>query len=309
MDYLELIDPELRDNAKCVPFNRFIVGTGNIYQGVAWHMLKCPSGIKEETLVTEGYQGRRLKTSVFSPAEAENELPALIYAHGGAFVYRPSEYHKKLAWIYAKRARCKVFFVYYHLSPRYKYPAAYEDILSVYKYVLSHAGELGVDPERIGIGGDSAGASLAALVSNRYEQEKVRMPRFQMLVYPLTDADMTTDSMKQFTDTPQWNSTYMEPAWKYYCGKDRNLRYKATPMHCSLPGVIPDTYIETAQFDCLHDEGILYAEKLREAGAKVEINETKGTFHGYDIAMDAQIVKDNVKKRLSFLRRGFKETT
>ena len=305
MDYLELIDPELRDSAQSIPFNRVIVATGNLYQDVSWRRCKCPPDIKEELIETTGYQGLSLKTSIFSPAEAEGRLPALIYAHGGAFVYKPAEFQKQLACIYAKEAQCKVFFTHYHLSPRHKSPAAYEDVLSLYKYVLSHAEELGVDPDRIGLGGDSAGASLAALISTRYEQENVGMPRFQMLVYPLTDDNMETESMKQFTDTPQWNSSSMERMWEFYCGKDLELRHQAVPMHYPLPGVIPETYIETTQYDCLHDEGLLYGEKLKKAGADVEINDTKGTFHGYDMAIDTQIVKSNIEKRLSFLRKGF----
>ncbi len=305
MNYLELIDPELRKNTRTYPFNLFVVTSGNVFQEAAWRFSKCPPSIKEEVIAVEGYQGLPFKTTVFSPAGEKAHMPALIYAHGGAFAYKPAVYQKKLACIYAEEAKCKVFFAHYHLSPRYKYPAAYEDVLSLYRYVTSHAEELGVDADRIGLGGDSAGASLAALLCSRYEQEKVRMPRFQMLVYPLIDADMKTESVKQFTDTPLWNSRYTERMWRFYCGKDRELRYKASPMHCPLPGMLPDTYIETARYDSLHDEGILYGEKLKNAGADVEINDTEGTFHGYDVAVDAQIVRYNVEKRLSFIRRHF----
>lgn len=75
-------------------------------------------------------------------------------------------------------------------------------------------------------------------------------------------------------------------------------------MHGSLPGNIPDTYIETAEYDCLHDEGILYGKRLRESGANVEINETRGTIHGYDVILTAGIAVRNIKKRISFLRKG-----
>ena len=76
-------------------------------------------------------------------------------------------------------------------------------------------------------------------------------------------------------------------------------------MDSVLPKIIPDTYIETAEFDCLHDEGILYGKKLRRAGANVEINETKGTIHGYDVALNTQTVIKNIEKRILFLRKGF----
>ena len=307
MDYKELIDPELRKSAVSHPFNRGIITAGNLYQELDWRRTKVPAKMKEEMIETEGTRNLPVKSTVFTPSAAGGDMPALIYVHGGAFAYKAAAYQKKLAVIYAEKAGCKVFFPHYHLAPKYPYPAAYEDVLSLYRYVILHADELGVDRERIGLAGDSAGASIAALVCNRWEEEQLKMPCLQMLVYPVTDARMETDSMKRFTDTPQWDSRSNERMWSYYCGEDPELRRLASPMLCALPGEIPGTYIETTQFDCLHDEGLDYARKLEQAGADVEINETEGTFHGYDTVTDAQIVIRNIKRRISFLKGGFEE--
>ena len=307
MNYKELIDPELRKSANSFPFNPAIVAVGNLYQDLEWGRTKAPEGMEETEIVTEGTQNLSVKTTVFSMAGAQEEMPALIYVHGGAFAYKAAAYQKKLAMIYAKKAGCKVFFPHYHLAPKYPYPAAYEDVMALYRYVTEHARELGVDPTRIGIAGDSAGALLAALVCNRWEEENVKMPCLQMLVYPVTDARMETESMKLFTDTPNWDSRANERMWDYYCGKDGEKRDKASPMWCDLPSALPGTYIETTEFDCLHDEGQAYAEKLKQAGVNVEINETEGTFHGYDAAIDTQIVKQQIDRRISFLRSGYRE--
>ena len=307
MNYKELIDPELRKSANSFPFNPAIVAVGNLYQDLEWGRTKAPEGMEETEIVTEGTQKLSVKTTVFSIADAQADAPALIYVHGGAFAYKAAAYQKKLAMIYAKKAGCKVFFPHYHLAPKYPYPAAYEDVMALYRYVTEHARELGVDPARIGIAGDSAGASLAALVCNRSEEENVKMPCLQMLVYPVTDARMETESMKLFTDTPNWDSRANERMWDYYCGKDGEKRDKASPMWCDLPSALPGTYIETAEFDCLHDEGLAYAGKLKQAGVDVEINETEGTFHGYDAAIDTQIVKQQISRRISFLRSGYRE--
>ena len=249
----------------------------------------------------------QMETTLFSPDNVPEKktIPALIYVHGGGFAYETAPYQRELAIIYAKETGCRVFLPHYHLAPKYPYPTAYEDVLSLYRYVTGHADELGVDPERIGLAGDSAGASIAALVCNRWEKEKIKLPCLQMLVYPVTDADMKTDSMKRFTDAPQWDSRSNRRMWLYYCKEDPGLMHSASPMHCPLPRIMPGTYIETAQFDCLHDEGILYAGKLASAGTKVELNETEGTFHGYDTVIDAQIVKRNINRRVSFLKAGF----
>ena len=307
MDYKELIDPELRKSANSFPFNSGIVMVGNLYQDFEWGRTKGPEGMEEKEIVIEGTQNLQVKTTVFSMAGEQADMPALVYVHGGAFAYKAAAYQKKLAMIYAKKAGCKVFFPHYRLAPKYQYPAAYEDVMSVYRYVAEHAQELGVDPSRIGIAGDSAGASIAALVCNRWEEENVPMPCLQMLVYPVTDARMETESMKLYTDTPNWDSRANERMWDYYCGKDSEKRDKASPMWCDLPSALPGTYIETAEFDCLHDEGLAYAGKLKQAGVDVMINETEGTFHGYDAAIDTQIVKQQISKRLSFLRSGYRE--
>ena len=307
MNYKELIDPELRKSANSFPFNPAIVAVGNLYQDLEWGRTKAPEGMEETEIVTEGTQKLSVKTTVFFFFFSQADAPALIYLHGGAFAYKAAAYQKKLAMIYAKKAGCKVFFPHYHLAPKYPYPAAYEDVMALYRYVTEHARELGVDPTRIGIAGDSAGASLAALVCNRWEEENVKMPCLQMLVYPVTDARMETESMKLFTDTPNWDSRANERMWDYYCGKDGEKRDKASPMWCDLPSALPGTYIETTEFDCLHDEGQAYAEKLKQAGVDVEINETEGTFHGYDAAIDTQIVKQQIDRRISFLRSGYRE--
>ena len=303
-NYKDQIDPELWGNIRNFPYSMSLVAVGNIYQEAAYRKTEVPEGIGQKTMVISGTQGLAVRVDVFEPAGQEEPAPALIYAHGGAFSYKPDVYHKKLAYTYAAKAGCRVLFAHYHLLPKFPYPAAYEDMLALYRYAVEHADELGIDGSRIGLGGDSAGASLAALVSSRYEQEGLPRPCLQMLVYPMTDAQMQTESMKEFTDTPMWNARFTEKMWTYYCD-DPGERYSASPMHCDLPGDIPDTYIETAQFDCLHDEGILYAQKLKEAGAYVEVYDTKGTYHGYDAAIDAQIVQDQIAKRVAFLKRGF----
>ena len=204
------------------------------------------------------------------------------------------------------KAKCRVYFPDYHLTPKYPYPAAYDDVLALYKYIMENPEELGINNEKIGVAGDSAGGSIVALICNNYEHEGLKRPCLQMLVYPLTDINMQTDSMKKFSDTPLWNSKNNRRMWLYYC---TNLKaedtYGASPMHSSLPQIIPDAYIETAEYDCLHDEGILYGKKLQEAGANVEINDTVGTIHGYDFALNTKIATSNIKKRILFLKKGF----
>lgn len=306
MKYKDQIDPELRAIARKVPYNKAIILFANIYQTISFQFTRIPAEAAHRTVTVEGYQGLKFKTDVFEPSNVQEKLPCLIYVHGGAFSYKASSYHKKLACMYAMKAKCRVLFPDYHLLPKYPYPAAYQDVLALYKYVLEHSDEFQVDAERIGVAGDSAGGAIAALICSSYERYGLKPPCVQMLVYPGTDVTMRTDSMKRFSDTPLWNAINNKRMWSYYCGNLKGEeRYAASPMHSALPRVIPDTYIETAEFDCLHDEGVLYGEKLREAGANVEINETRGTIHGYDSAIHSEIARRNIEKRVSFLKKGF----
>lgn len=306
MKYKKQINSELRRIARNIPYNKAVIKCANIFQVISFHLTMVPKEVINRKMTIEGYKGLKFKVEIFEPSNVKEKLPCLIYVHGGAFSYRASAYHKKLACMYAMKVNCRVYFPDYHLTPKYPYPAAYDDVLALYKYIMEKSEEFGIDKEKIGVAGDSAGASIAALICNSYEQEDLKQPCIQMLVYPLTDVNMQTDSMKKFSDTPLWNSKNNKRMWLYYC---RNLKvedtYSASPMHSSLPQIIPDTYIETAEYDCLHDEGIMYGKRLREAGANVEINETKGTIHGYDSAINTKIAVNNIEKRILFLKKGF----
>ena len=304
MKYKKLIHPELRLIAIKIPYNKAMIQWANVFQAVSFHFTKTPKGVTNRSILIKGYQGLPFKTEIFEPSNVTERLPCLIDVHGGAFSYKASAHHKKLACIYAMKAGCRVYFPNYHLTPEYPYPAAYKDVLALYRYIVEHSEELRIDHTRIGIAGDSAGAALAALICNRYKLEGLNRPCVQMLVYPVTDAAMQTDSMKRFLDTPLWNAENNRLMWSYYCKNTEDI-HSASPMDSVLPKIIPDTYIETAEFDCLHDEGILYGKKLRRAGANVEINETKGTIHGYDVALNTQTVIKNIEKRILFLRKGF----
>lgn len=306
MQYKDKIDPELKRIARNIPYNRCIIKCANLFQVISCHCTLIPREIAYRSIEIKGYKGLTYKVGIFEPLRESGKLPCLIYAHGGAFSYKASAYHKKLAYMYAAGASCKVFFPDYHLTPKYPYPAAYEDVLALYKHLMEHAEEFGINAEKIGAAGDSAGASIAALICNRYEREGLKRPYLQMLVYPLTDITMQTESMKRYTDTPLWNSRNNKRMWAYYCrGLETEASYAASPMHSDLPQIIPDTYIETAEYDCLHDEGIQYGEKLQEAGARVEINETRGTIHGYDSAIETKIAVSNIEKRVLFLKDRF----
>ena len=120
-----------------------------------------------------------------------------------------------------------------------------------------------------------------------------------MLVYPVIDPKMQSDSMKKFTDTPMWNSKLNEKMWRIYSKGQKVFN----PLQADLSD-FPETYIETAQFDCLHDEGVNFADRLSKSGAKCELNETKGTMHGFDIKLQSSTTQSAIDKRIEFLNNA-----
>ena len=251
--------------------------------------------------------GEKIPCFVLSPRKLPQKAPCLIYLHGGGFVLEAASYHYRNAMRYAREVGCRVVFPLYRLAPRYPHPVFFEDCYAAFCWAYDRAETLGIDVQRMGIGGDSAGATLAAGVClmARERQHPVAF-RFQMLPYPFLDGRNSSDSCKQFTDTPMWNSTLSHRIGPMTRVDRTNPNYVwYSPVEAESFLGLPPAYIETAEFDCLHDDGILYANLLREAGIEVTLNETKGTMHGFDIATKAPTTLAAMEERIAFMKMHF----
>ena len=250
--------------------------------------------------------GGTIRALWYCPKDVGEHAPCLLYYHGGGFVLPAALYHYSLAKEYAQRAHCKVLFVDYRLAPRFPFPAAPEDCYLAYAWAAANAGDLSIDTSRMAVAGDSAGGALATVVCLMAKERGQLMPCGQMMMYPVTGIGMETESMKKYTDTPMCNSQDAEKYDKLYrpapsAGK---LEYASPIQAESLAGLL-SAYIETAEFDCLRDGGILYAERLRKFGVPVELHNTEGTMHGFDIVLDSPIVRNCVDRRTAFLKKIF----
>lgn len=247
-----------------------------------------------------------IRALLYSPMGINENAPCLVYFHGGGFVLPASPHHFQMVREYALRVSCKVLFVDYRLAPKHPFPAAVEDAFAAYSWLIDNASALSVDASRICVGGDSAGGQLATVVCLMTRDRGVAIPSGQMLIYPVTGRNMTTESMKQFTDTPLCNSEDIKKYHAYYISDPENeTSIYASPVHADSLEGLPPAYIETAEFDCLRDEGILYAERLKAAGTTVTLNNTLGTIHGFDIAKESAIVRECVTRRVEFLLNLF----
>jgi len=253
-----------------------------------------------------GYGGAQINIYIFEPKGNEGETPCLVYYHRGGFFFEGAGYHYRLAKEYAIQTPCKVAFVQYRLAPKHPHPTPAEDCFAALQWVFAHGEELHIDRGRIGVGGDSAGGALAAAVCQMARDRNLERPVFQLLVYPVTDRRMNSESNRKYTDTPMWNSRLSEKMWQGYVQDDSvaNIAY-ASPMEAESFDDLPAAYVETAEFDCLHDEGIDYAKALMQAGSEVTLNETCGTMHGFDIVQKAETAKAAVQARISYMKSQF----
>ena len=251
-------------------------------------------------------ENAKIRITLYTPADLDSSAPCLLYFHGGAFVLGDFGYMHERACRYAVSVPCKVVFVHYRLALRHPFPAGVEDCYQSLLWTRDHAAELGIDPDRIAVAGDSAGGALAAAVTLMAKDRNGPSICFQLLVYPVTDMSLTTKSMNEYDDTPGWNSRLSRQMWVHYLRNgDNGMQGYASPMHAADLSGLPPAYMETQEFDCLRDEGKAYAEKLAAHGVPVELNEILGTFHGFDLVLKSSLVQEALRRRIVALQRAF----
>lgn len=266
-----------------------------------------PKGVERRSAQFSSEDGTSVRLTLYRPAALDGKAPCLVYFHGGGFCVRDAGYIHRHAAQYAQGARCEVVFVHYRTADEAPFPVPFQDCYAALRWVWAHSGELEIDRERIAVGGDSAGGALAAACAMRMRDEGELRLCFQLLVYPVTDSRMETRSMKKFTDSPIWNAKLNRRMWELYLRDgDHGMPQYAAPMLAGNFVGLPPAYVEVEEFDCLHDEGIAYAQALSAAGVSVQLEDMKGTFHGFDSFWKADISRTAVEKRIEALRRGFR---
>ena len=211
--------------------------------------------------------------------------PLLLFLHGGGFVFGDVDTHDAPCRLFCHHAELDVLSVEYRLAPESPFPAAVDDARAALRWAHARAAELGVDPARIVIGGDSAGGNLAAVVSQLAVTDGGPAPVAQLLLYPATDRLSAWKSVKDFasgffltSDSIDWYYEQYVPEAKRLSG-DRDPR--VNPLHATdLRGLAP-ALVVTAGFDPLRDEGEAYAEKMSAAGNTVTLRRFGGQMHGF----------------------------
>lgn len=235
----------------------------------------------DTTILTEA---GNVDIRVVKPQHTEKKLPVILYLHGGGWILGGKESFDMLIKKLAVFTNSTVIFPDYSRSPEVQYPTALNEIYAVLEYIFQNPEEFNIDPERIAIAGDSAGANMATVTALRAINKNGPKILFECLFYPVTNSDMDTKSYDLFKDGPWLSKKAMEWFWEAYV-PDKKLRddIYISPLKAEEEDLskLPRTLIITAENDVLRDEGEAYARKLDSAGVDVLNVRINGTIHDF----------------------------
>jgi acetyl esterase len=212
----------------------------------------------------------------------EKNAPCLVFFHGGGWVIGDLDSHDVLCRDLANGAECVVIAVDYRLAPEHKFPAAMDDSLAALRWIAAHAAELGIDGNRLAVGGDSAGGNIAIYACMDSRDNKGPALCYQLLFYPSTDLGMLTEGYQRFTEGPAFNAITAKWFRDQYLRDENDMSdLRASPLRAANFSGLPPALIITAGLDPLAEEGKLYADKLTASGVPVSFHHLPGQLHGF----------------------------
>lgn len=227
----------------------------------------------------------QLRARRYQPPRAQtmSPRPMLLYLHGGGFVLGTLDGVDEVRRAITARSGWEVLSLEYRLAPEHPYPAALEDSLDTFTWLRESAGDLGIDPDLIAVGGDSAGGNLAAALCLSLRDRGLALPASQVLVYPAVDDRFARPSWTQFADAPLLTAADARWLWEQYVGSARqgDVDQYAAPMKAASLRGLPPALILTAEVDPLRDDAEAYAERLRNDGVPTTSIRHSGVFHGF----------------------------
>ena len=250
-----------------------------------------------------GPDGGDLPARLYMPRGTVGPSPLLLFIHGGGWVYGDLESHDGVCRYLAEHAGIRVLAVHYRLAPEHPYPAALEDCYAAYAWLREHAGDVGADPQRIAVGGDSAGGNLSIAVCLRAREEGLLQPAAQILVYPATDFSQRLPSRTMFGEGFYLSKEFMDRCEVAYVepGTDTTDPLLSPLQAKDLSG-LPPALVVTAGFDPLRDEGEAFARRVSDDGGRVVLSRHAGLIHGFfnmvGVSTSARRAVDEVVMRL-----------
>jgi acetyl esterase len=245
--------------------------------------LNAPKDVDTRDLQVDGAAGK-IGARLYTPAGAPATTPGLVYFHGGGFVIGDLETHDGHCRRLASYSGFRVLAVDYRLAPEHPFPASHDDALAATKWAFDHAAEIGFDPKKIAVGGDSAGGNLAASIAIDLKADPAHRLAYQMLFYPGIWPDEETESRKRM-DGPVLTRAAMEWFEKSLAALGHPHAHRAMLGSADVAGAAP-ALVVTAGYDPLQDEGRDYAKRLNAAGVKAQ------HIHYADLVHDFYIMGD-----------------
>jgi acetyl esterase/lipase len=222
-----------------------------------------------------------LPMRVYTPAGAA-PLPGVVYFHGGGWVIGSIRSHDVICRRLADAAGATVISVDYRLAPEHTFPAAADDCLAATRWVHDHAAEVGVDPARLAVAGDSAGGNLAAVTALRAKQDGGPVLAFQLLIYPATDLTLSFPSIRENGEGYLLRAADMVWFRDHYAPDGTDLKDpRLSPLWADDVSGLPPALVITAEYDPLRDEGEAYGHRLQEAGVPTHVSRYAGMIHGF----------------------------
>jgi acetyl esterase len=245
-----------------------------------------PKADVEETWVTVPAEVGDVRVMIIKPRGAEAQLPAVLYMHGGGWVFGSARSHGRLAAELAVAAGAAVLFIEYALAPEARYPVQIEQCYAVARWVTEQGERHGLDASRIAVAGDSAGGNMATVLCILAKQRGDVSFVHQSMYYPMTDAltDKDTESYRLFKDGPYGDAKTMEWFWSSYLpGQDVRLESTVSPLRATAEEVtgLPPALVIVDENDVLRDQGEAYAAKLRDADVPTACVRFNGTLHDF----------------------------
>lgn len=243
---------------------------------------KIPADI-DDINIPAGPDGE-VSLRIVRPPGVKDALPVVMYFHGGGWVLGDKTTHDRLIREIANGANAAVVFLNFTPSPEAKYPVAIEEAYRATKYIAEKGKDLNLDPSRIVVAGDSVGGNMATVVAMMAKERGGPDILFQLLFYPVTDANFDTPSYRQFATNHFLTRGAMKWFWDNYLpDPEERKQPKASPLQASLDQLegLPPALIINGEFDVLRDEGEAYAHKLNEAGVRVTAVRYLGTIHDF----------------------------
>jgi acetyl esterase/lipase len=230
--------------------------------------------------------GQNIALKIVRPANVKGDLPVFMFFHGGGWVLGDFPTHQRLIRDLVVGSGAVAVYVDYTPSPEARYPAAINQAYAATRWVAEHGKQIGVDGTRLAVAGNSVGGNMAAVVALMAKEQKAPALRFQLLLWPVTDASFDDGSYQQFAEGHFLTRNMMKWFWdNYTTDAAQRAQIHASPLRASSEQLrgLPAALVQTAEFDVLRDEGEAYARKLDAAGVPVTAVRYNGMIHDYGL--------------------------